>query len=456
LRLDTLKRQIVRVIEAIRIGEQVLMQLRPAIAHSRRLFRLCCDRFKRSDSLQQSEVSYRLYRLRANDSPTFFGYYDKTPFSPDNERILAMAMKCNRDWRRGAANFPLRLGYFELYEVMAGSPIFHQFGESSTWSWQQGSMLQWFPRKGGNLVIYNRLVDGQYGAVVQDIASKLIIKSYRMPIYTIDPAGENAVSLNFSRLERLRPGYGYCNLPDATVNDPCPAEEGIWHMDLETGNFELLISIKEVADLEKMPSMIGAVHYVNHLLFSPDGQRLAFLHLWLPNERNPQQRHNRLMLYDFDEGSLQTLDDKAIVSHFCWLSNNEILAFRYRRQSDSGYYIYTFDPNRGWLCVPLRSLEVSKDGHPSLSPNGEWLVIDTYPDELGYRHLYFHSLHKAKTLTVGKFFSPFRYRGFLRCDLHPRWDRIGKWVCIDSVHEGKRAIYVLDFGKIIDEEEIPL
>ena len=39
--------------------------------------------------------------------------------------------------------------------------------------------------------------------------------------------------------------------------------------------------------------------------------------------------------------------------------------------------------------------------------------------------------------------------GDVRCDLHPRWSPDGKIVTVDSIHDGRRAIYQLDLSPII-------
>jgi hypothetical protein len=45
---------------------------------------------------------------------------------------------------------------------------------------------------------------------------------------------------------------------------------------------------------------------------------------------------------------------------------------------------------------------------------------------------------------VGRFKTDPRLRKVNRCDLHPRWRQDGMQICIDSVHEGARQIYVVD------------
>ena len=32
----------------------------------------------------------------------------------------------------------------------------------------------------------------------------------------------------------------------------------------------------------------------------------------------------------------------------------------------------------------------------------------------------------------------------VRCDLHPRWSPDGKIVTVDSIHDGQRAVYLLE------------
>jgi hypothetical protein len=410
--------------------------------HGLRAIRSCRGHFSNPHEPARRDVTYHLYRLHAERLPTWFGYCDKTPFSGDDNKILAMALTYPKDWSQKAAKFPVRLGWFDWSTVVSGKQEFRQFGETASWSWQQGCMLQWFPKDPDRLVLYNRLVEGRYGCVIQDVFTRDIAMSYDLPIYAIDPAGKRGVSLSFSRLERLRPGYGYGNLPDETAAQACPDNDGIWQVDLETGSRELLLSLRQIADFQPVPSMAGVPHYVNHLLFSPNGRRIVFLHLWVPQGG----RRNRLMLYDFDGGSLQVVDDAAIASHFCWLDDTRLVCFRYPHEGCPGYVMYTLASAGVSHCAPLPGMADLSDGHPSMSVSTGWLVTDTYPDKMGDQSIHVYSMRENTLRTVGRFFSPFRYQGPRRCDLHPRWDRAGLRICFDGVHCGKRTIHVLDIG----------
>jgi len=419
----------------------VLPHLRALRGHSIRLARQC-GRLRNSHGQSEPAVPSRLYSMSADGLPTWFGYYDKTPFSGDDSRILAMAMTCARDWSDAALRMPVRLGYFEWSQVANGKPVFHPFGRTETWCWQQGCMLQWFGAEADRLVLYNRLVDGRYGCVVQDVFTQDLVASYTMPIYAIDPAGRRGVGLNFSRLERLRPGYGYSNVPDETASEACPANDGLWRIDLTTGETEMLLSLRQIAEPAPQPSMADGPHYINHLLFTPDGRGLVFLHLWLSQSR----RMNRLMLYDLDDRSLHVVDDAAIVSHFNWLAGDRLICFRYPHEGTPGYYEYSFGPGRTFACAPMRPGMPSQYGHPSLSPAGDLLITDTYPDRAGEQTLLVYSMRQGILREAGRVYSPFRYRGPQRCDLHPRWDITGHRICFDAIDEGKRCIHITDIS----------
>ncbi len=415
-------------------------QLRFWRGQSLRVMRVWGRSLSRLASRERQDNPCRIHAMRAGALPTWFGYYDKTPFSSDDNYILAAAMVCKEDWSKKAVCMPLKLGFFEWSEVVAGRVNFRQFAQTSTWSWQQASMLHWFPRSPDRLVLYNTLVDGRYGSVIQDVHSREIVMSNRMPIYATEPHGRWGLSLNFSRLERLRPGYGYNNRPDETMSDPCPGNDGISRIDFDSGNHQMLLSLRDIANFKTLPSMKGSLHYVNHLLFSPNGNRFVFLHLWLSGGR----RCNRLMLYDLESGNLRVLDDQATVSHFAWISVNQLLAFRIPFTGTVGYYAYSLDSNDATKYAALLDRMPSQDGHPSLSPSGEVVVADTYPDMAGDQDLYLYSLRTGTSVRVGTFFSPFRYRGELRCDLHPRWDRSGTRICFDSTYQGIRSICVAE------------
>ena len=58
-----------------------------------------------------------------------------------------------------------------------------------------------------------------------------VILRYVAPAFrALSPDAKWAVSPDFSRLNDMRPGYGYCGIPDPYFNDLAPTrpESGIW------------------------------------------------------------------------------------------------------------------------------------------------------------------------------------------------------------------------------------
>jgi hypothetical protein len=75
-------------------------------------------------------------------------------------------------------------------------------------------------------------------------------------------------------------------LKDHTENEYAPKDDGLFLMDIETGETNLLISLYELA---KEVDQLKYEHYINHISFSPDGASLVFFHIWMDmnNKKKP-------------------------------------------------------------------------------------------------------------------------------------------------------------------------
>lgn len=362
----------------------------------------------------------------------FFGYYDITPFSYDERFLLSVhAPYRNLPPEPGAE---VLVGYYDLNDDALS---FFEIGKTTTWCWQQGCRLQWHPEKSNRMVLYNRLVDGQYGCVIQDIESNEAIKTYKRPIYAVSKNGRWGLSLNFSRLHRLRPGYGYAELPDDTEGQPAPEADGIWRMDMKTGKEDFLFSIAEITHFEPLESMKGAEHYFNHILFNPNETRFMFFHVWL----NDGKRFIRLITCNFDGKDLYPLINEGHVSHYTWKSNDELLAYSTHKDTGRHYHLYK-DKSADRKVIGEGVL--NQDGHPSYSPDSSLLLTDTYPDKYRDQHLLIYKLETGELCKIGAFYTPPDLKGEVRCDLHPRWSPSGRFICFDSAHEGRRKMYLVD------------
>jgi len=357
-----------------------------------------------------------------------FGYYDKSPWNASERYMLCLGAR--QTYREPAPNEPADVVLLDVTRDYSPTTL----AQTKTWNSQQGCMLQWLGPDHESRFIYNDFRDGQYCSVIRTVESGTE-RVLPLPVYAVSPDGSFALTLDFSRLHRLRPGYGYTNLPDTTAGELVPAGPCIWKLDLGSGQFVPLLNYDEFVSLDHRRDMDGAEHKINHLMISPSGNRFMVLHRWITDRG---QRFTRLVTGNCDGSELFNLSDNDFVSHCYWRSNEEILSFLASPGGVKGYYLLrdkTSDVERLWP-------ELLVDGHPSYSPAGDRVVTDTYPNRSRISSVFV--INGDRITRVARVFAPFKYDLDVRCDLHPRWDRSGTKVCIDAAAEGRRGLYVID------------
>lgn len=363
----------------------------------------------------------------------FFGYYDKCPWDQSGQYLLANEIGfVGRQPKKGEA---LTVGMVDLKNNDKYIPL----DKTLAWCWQQGCMLQWLGSAPDREVIYNSIDDGKYIAIIRNVHSG-VTRQLPRPIYHLSRDGKQAVTLDFDRLNRLRPGYGYMALPEKYKDDPAPKKAGIYWMDVPTGKNRLIISLHTLAQHKPDKRFKGAHHWVNHLQFNPSGKRFLFLHRW----SKPGGRwQTRLFTAKPDGSDLQLVIDTGMVSHFDWRDDHTILAWT--RMPKRGDHFYTVDTRTKKATLFGKKI-LQRDGHCSYSPDRRWVLNDTYPDAARMQTLMLIHVANMQRYNLGKFYLPSTLKGPWRCDLHPRWNRDGTQVCIDSGHEKTRQMYVVDVG----------
>ncbi|MFC3200249.1 hypothetical protein ACFOEW_00240 [Alteromonas oceani] len=431
------------------------------------------------------------------------GFHDIDPWSSDGNRFLAIRVDSLLD-------IPSNDSYAEIVTVDLSTGAVQVLDKTTCWNFPQGGRQCWVRNEDSDLVIFNIVQDNKFTAKIVDTDGQLVHFCDK-PTNCISPCQKYSYGLNYERMYRLG-GYGYPGVKDTSEGIHKPKDDGIWKTDLDSGKSELILSLYDITMLKGNSAVLEETdHYVTHILPSPNGSKICFLHrYWLPDGGI----QTRLIISDSD-GHNAGVWDEGFMSHFDWIDDESILIWgkpvskAQSLRSSSSLQTIPFLPTMLQMIKPIARKVLGKkiipqgfykvvsknnkfsttkfseklpvgDGHPSFSPlNRDLLLTDTYPNEKWERELLIldcksdelHNLGKLAQCSLApsdknygsilsytdkNMMSKFSKKHFvysrsgIHCDFHPRWKSDGSYFAIDSNHEGRRNVYIVDVNKEIN------
>lgn len=385
-------------------------------------------------------------QLTPNGAHHFFGYYEISPWSANGRYFVCLETDFQDHMPRiGEKSRILLLDLKDNTQRV--------LTETQAWNFQQGTMLHWLPSAPNNKIIFNDCGNEGLISRVLDIHSG---EEYSLPlaINSVAHTKDIALCVNFARLKKNRPVTSYPCKSSNSGKGSHPKDDGVFLMDLQTGDSELIVSLDEIWNMNEITQkgkeiplkakLFGTDLWFNHLGFSPNDSRFFFLARFTNWFRSLVSSmwtigvdgSDPFLAVDFKhEGQYSKL------SHFGWKDNETlIVTMKFLRESKHSHVLIKDKIGESRAIAPK---ELIRDGHPAFSPDRKCMATDTYLVK-GNRYVYIVDLETEEVHTVASFPNPIRLYGRLRCDPHPRWNPDGSQLSFDGLGPNGRQIYLID------------
>jgi hypothetical protein len=399
------------------------------------LINSCNDGNKKGVRIIFPEVTGPMQLTSDSEEHLLASYYGINSFDKSQKHLLVL--RTDIKYSLPDENESATLGLLDI-ETSEFIPL----AQTRAWNFQQGCMAHWLGTSPDSLIIYNDIRDSQYVSVIMNVHTKKEIKIIPYPVSAVSPDGKEAVSINFSRLRITRPDYGYGgNFQDPREDISLPDDDGLFLIDLQTGDSKLLVSYKQVQDLVP-PIAENDIAWFNHTLFSRKGSKI----FWLSRQKDGNRRYTTSLTVNRDGTDLQRcFPDDWHGSHFDWLNDDELMITASYEGKQYGHVLFTVGEQN---YIRLGNGLLDYDGHGTFSPDEKWMVTDTYPSAgMREQKLFLMDMKTEAVISLGRYVQPQEFTGFWRCDLHPRWSPEGDMIVFNSTHTGSRQVYLfrLDF-----------
>ncbi len=306
--------------------------------------------------------------------------------------------------------------------------------------------MHWNPLKPDSEILYNDRIDKEIVSVFLDINSGKK-RMLPRPVNGISHNGKYALSLTYGRLGRMRNVVSYANVVDPYKNEAHPDKDGVFVMDLQTGEYKLVVSIKQVYEMmkEAHPELEHKHIWFNHTVFNKSDTR--FFLLARTRDDKSGSLETGMFTVGIDGSDLrEVIPYGSSVSHFDWRNDKEIIA-TFNLDSDGRRHYHLVDGVNEYKRLGNGSLDF--DGHCTFSPDQKWIATDRKVKSTLEQSIILHNFDSDKTKTLATFSMKERkfITGELRCDFHPRWNRDGTAICFDALdaESGTRQMHLVEF-----------
>lgn len=403
-----------------------------------------------------------IYCLTPNTDAVIHRFFDSNPISPSGRYLAVTKFPCeDRTPRPGEA------AQIVVVDLDTGSE--KVVAETLGWDTQLGAQVQW--GSSDDALFFNDIDTEKWIPVgVQlDINTR---KIHHLPgtIYHVSPDGKHVASPCLLRTARTQLGYGVLAPPNKIpVNHGAPDDDGLYVTNLVTDECRLLVSLRQIVDacpaLQEDEYRNGNF-YAFHAKWNPQGDRLMLVVRWVPPtpvwrrllskaaSKKYMRKHVVTMAADGTDVQLAvSAEDWARGGHHPnWCPDGRHVMMNLNIHGD-GLRFVQFRYDGG---PPEIMHNAMGSGHPSLHPNGRFVLTDTYPYEAisygdGTVPIRLIDMSTDTEHVLARMMMQPGYVGSsreMRVDAHPAWDSSGTIVIFNGFANGTRQVFAADTSAI--------
>ncbi len=398
--------------------------------------------------------SVPVWCVTPDTSRTIHRFFDTSPVSPSG-RYMALTRLPYED------RLPQAGDAAEIVLVDLTTGECNAIASTRGWDTQLGAQVQW--GKDDSQLFFNDMDTKTwrpFGVRMNPVSGG--IKKLEGTIYMVSRDGRFSLSPCLMRMSLTQAGYGVIVPPEhIPASRDISSDDGIYITDNETGKKSLLISIKEIVETAEpkidMKKYGRGTFYGFHVKWNLQGSRIMFVLRYLTGSgKIPIQ----LVTVNKDGGEVYVAMPASEWTgkgghHPNWHPDGEHVTMNLKIRDGIMRFVKVRYDGSNYGAV---SENFVGSGHPSVHPNGSFIITDAYNYEKvsfgdGTVPIRMIDLEKCeeknlvRVKTQPLFNGP---KGQLRVDPHPAWDYSFRYVVFNACPEDTRRVYIADLSRVLE------